>query len=59
MHRHLGPGLLESSYLPCLQYELRARRLDYVTQRSIPLVYKELSIEGTYRIDSLDVHWAF
>ena len=27
VHRNLGPGLLESTYMPCLQYELTARKL--------------------------------
>lgn len=26
VHRVLGPGLLESAYLPCLHYEMAARR---------------------------------
>ena len=36
VHRNLGPGLLESAYMPCLQYELAARKLRFVTERSIP-----------------------
>jgi hypothetical protein len=40
VHRILGPGLLESTYMPCLQYELSARKLRYVTQQPLPLVYK-------------------
>ena len=51
VHRHLGPGLLESSYLPCLQHELAARGLAYQTQRSVPLLYKGLKLEASYRID--------
>lgn len=51
VHRTLGPGLLESIYAPCLQYELAARSLRYVTQRSIPVVYKDMRLEGCYRLD--------
>jgi len=51
VHRILGPGLLESSYTPCLLYELHARNLRYVTQRPIPLVYKSIDLGGNYRID--------
>ena len=51
VHRTLGPGLLESIYMPCLQFELAARQLRFVTQRAIPIVYKELSIEAYYRVD--------
>ena len=51
VHRALGPGLLESIYHRCLQYELTARKLRFVTQRSIPIVYKDVPLDGSYRID--------
>jgi GxxExxY protein len=53
VHRTLGPGLLESTYLPCLQIELTARQLRFVTQRAVPIVYKGLALDATYRIDLL------
>ena len=51
VHRTLGPGLLESTYLPCLQFELRARNLKFVSQQAIPIVYKGMALETSYRID--------
>ena len=51
VHRVLGPGLLESTYMPCLQYELTARGLRFVTQQPLPLVYKEMVLNATYRLD--------
>jgi GxxExxY protein len=51
VHRTLGPGLLESTYMPCLQYELAARRLRFVTQRSVPIVYKGMRLDAGYRMD--------
>jgi GxxExxY protein len=51
IHRALGPGVLESAYLPCLQYELGLRRLRFVTQKAVPLVYKELKLDSAYRVD--------
>lgn len=51
VHRALGPGLLESIYTPCLQYELTGRNLRFVAQRSIPIVYKGVPIAACYRID--------
>jgi GxxExxY protein len=51
VHRNLGPGLLESTYLPCLEYEMTARRLQYVRQRLVPVVYKTMRLDATYRID--------
>jgi GxxExxY protein len=53
VHRNLGPGLLESAYLPCLEHEMTARRLQYVTQRLVPVVYKAIRLDATYRIDLL------
>ena len=50
VHRELGPGLLESTYLRCLQFEMSARRIQFETQRSIPIVYKGNSLGDAYRI---------
>lgn len=51
VHRALGPGLLESTYRACLIYELRERRMNVVTEQFIPIRYKELILDGGYRID--------
>ena len=51
VHRILGPGLLESIYVTCLQFELAARGLRFVTQQPIPVVYKSIRLESAYRID--------
>ena len=53
VHRVLGPGLLESSYRPCLQYELTARQMPFVTERAVPVVYKGIQLDGQYRLDLL------
>ena len=51
VHRTLGPGLLESTYMPCMQFELAARKLRFVTQRSVPIIYKGMPLDAGYRID--------
>jgi GxxExxY protein len=51
VHRNLGAGLLESTYFPALQFELAARKLRFVTQRTIPIVYKGVPLGTVYRID--------
>ena len=51
VHRNLGPGLLESIYARCLQFELHARKLRFLTQRTIPIVYKGMSLDTSYRVD--------
>jgi GxxExxY protein len=51
VHRNLGPGLLESTYMTCLEYETTTRRLHYVRQRLVPVVYKDTTLEASYRLD--------
>ena len=51
VHRVLGPGLLESIYLECLQHELTSQKLRFVTQRAVPVTYKEKVLCASYRID--------
>ena len=53
VHRHLGPGLLESSYRECLAYELRKAGLKVETEVPIPIIYKEVKLECGYRLDLL------
>jgi GxxExxY protein len=53
VHRLLGPGLLESAYEECLQYELRTSGLNTLKQFPMPLVYKEKKLDIGYRIDLL------
>jgi GxxExxY protein len=51
VHRTLGAGLLESSYMPCLEFELSQRNLRFERQRAVPLVYKSIMLGQSYRID--------
>jgi GxxExxY protein len=53
VHRHLGPGLLESAYEACLAYELQQLGLRYERQKPLPLVYKAIHLDEGYRIDLL------
>jgi GxxExxY protein len=51
VHKHLGPGLLESSYEKCLAYELSSLNIPYKQQLSLPIKYKSVQIDCAYRID--------
>jgi GxxExxY protein len=53
VHRHLGPGLLESTYEQCLASELSAERLPFKIQAELPVVYKNKKIDCGYRVDIL------
>jgi GxxExxY protein len=51
VHRHLGPGLLESAYELCLAHELEVRGLRIERQRPVPLRYKGIWLDCGYRLD--------
>ncbi len=51
VHRHLGPGLLESAYEECLCRELTLRNLKINRQLPFPVVYKDVKLECGYRLD--------
>ena len=53
VHTALGPGLLESAYEACLQYELIKTGLRVEAQKPLPLVYESVKLECGYRIDLL------
>lgn len=53
VHRHLGPGLLESIYEECLLAELNQRGLETVNQYAIPVIYKGKQLNSLYRCDLL------
>lgn len=53
VHRELGPGLLESAYEQCLAAELSRSRIPYQLQVDLPVSYKGMRLDCSYRIDLL------
>jgi GxxExxY protein len=53
VHRHLGPGLLESAYKECLSYELTQAGLLVEKELAMPVMYKEVILDHGYRMDLL------
>ena len=51
VHRHLGPGLLESAYRRCLVHELGLRGLSVRTEVSLGIDYKGIRLASGYRLD--------
>jgi GxxExxY protein len=51
VHSALGPGLLESTYQTCLQYEFVSTGLKFERQVKLPVVYREIQLDAGYRID--------
>ena len=53
VHRHLGPGLLESTYEQCLAHELTLAGLAFNLQVPMPVQYKGIKLDCGYRLDFL------
>jgi GxxExxY protein len=53
VHSALGPGLLESAYEVCLEYELIKMGYKVERQKPLPVVYDEICLDAGYRIDLL------
>lgn len=53
MHRHFGPGLIESIYERCLLRELELRGVLATSQKLIQIDYKGFVLEETLRFDVL------
>jgi GxxExxY protein len=51
VHRHLGPGLLESTYQRCLCREFYLRGISYLSQVVLPLEYKGMRLTRGYVVD--------
>lgn len=51
VHKHLGPGLLESAYRDCLAFEISQSRLYVEREKVLPLNYKGIILNQGYRID--------
>jgi GxxExxY protein len=51
VHRHLGPGLMESAYEACVCAELAERGIELERQRALPIRYKGVHLDCGYRLD--------
>lgn len=51
VHRELGPGLLESAYEACLEFELIDRGHHVERQKELPVVYRGVKVDCGFRID--------
>lgn len=51
VHSQLGPGLLESTYEACLEYELKQKGFKVERQKSLPVIYNSIKLDAGYRID--------
>lgn len=53
VHKNLGPGLLEKVYEVCFCHELSKRKLSFLRQLDIPIIYDNITFEEGLRLDVL------
>jgi GxxExxY protein len=51
VHRHTGPGLLESVYARCLCHELLEADIPFERQVLIPVIYKGVAVGDGFKAD--------
>jgi GxxExxY protein len=51
VHKHLAPGLLESTYEQCLAHELTNAEIPFKLQHPLPVNYKGIKLDCGYRVD--------
>lgn len=51
LHKALGPGLLEKIYEACFCYELEKRKISFVTEKKVSIVYDNMVFEEGLRLD--------
>ena len=51
VNRHMGAGFLESVYQECLEIELGAKGIPFVSSKPLALIYKGLPLSQTFRPD--------
>ncbi|WP_418264385.1 GxxExxY protein [Flavobacterium faecale] len=51
VHKSIDPGLLECVYHQCLKKELELRKINFVSELSIPLKYKGFELDSKLRCD--------
>ena len=51
VHKIMGRGLLESVYHQCLKEELTHRKINFLSEMRIPVIYKNRELETDFRCD--------
>lgn len=51
VHKHIGPGLLESDYHKCLKREFELRKINFSSEFDVPIFYKGFEFINDFRCD--------
>lgn len=53
VHKEIGPGLLESVYHRCLEEEFYHNGINFQSELSVPIQYRERDLDARLRLDFL------
>ncbi|WP_426063582.1 GxxExxY protein [Flavobacterium sp. DSP2-3-1] len=51
VHKTVGKGLLESVYHQCMKEELSHRKINFLTEMKVPIIYKNTELTTDFRCD--------
>jgi GxxExxY protein len=51
VHNRMGRGFLEAVYQECLEIEFAERRIPFVAQHRLPIIYKGRTLQQFYKAD--------
>ena len=51
VHKTVGKGLLESVYHQCMKEELSHRKINFLTEMKVPIIYKNKELTTDFRCD--------
>lgn len=51
VHKIMGRGLLESAYHQCLKEEFKHRKINFLSEMKVPVIYKGKELETDFRCD--------
>ncbi|WP_426092635.1 GxxExxY protein [Flavobacterium sp. DSR3-2] len=51
VHKTMGKGLLESVYHQCMKEELSHRKINFLTEMKVPIIYKNTELTTDFRCD--------
>lgn len=51
VQKNIGKGLLESVYHQCMIEELTLRKINFISELKVPLIYKEKELKVDFRCD--------
>ncbi|MGB1315054.1 MAG: GxxExxY protein [Chitinophagales bacterium] len=51
VHKALGPGLLESVYHKCMEFELKSRGISFESELIVPIIFKGNHLNSQLRCD--------